>query len=245
MTKNDKLSPYALDASKLTLRYGDHVVFQNASFHVHQQEIVSITGPNGSGKTTLINAILGEKAIDSGTLEVLGKKPGDANAVLGYVSQNYTENNSEVISVIDMVTLGVNGNRYGLHFTNASEKADAMLALKRVNAVNLAHKRMSTLSGGQRQRVQIAQAIASKPKMLILDEPFANLDIKSTVEIGALLKTIHAKYNITIIIVAHIMEHLRNLVTSQIHIENEVAAYFEDAELMGTHKVQNVEGGGK
>jgi zinc/manganese transport system ATP-binding protein len=242
MTKNDKQSPYAFEAKNLALAYGDHVVFQNANFHVHLHEIVSITGPNGSGKTTLINAILGEKAVDNGSLEVLGKKPGDANSVLGYVSQNYTENNSEVISVIDMVTLGINGNKYGVHITSPSEKADAALALERVNAVNLAHKRMSTLSGGQRQRVQIAQAIASKPKMLILDEPFANLDIKSTLEIGALLKTIHEKYKITIVIVAHIMEHLRNLVTSQIHIENEVAAYFEDADLMGTHKVNRVEG---
>ncbi len=211
-------APVALAFDDVSVRRGGHLIWSQATFEVPAGGVVAVIGPNGSGKTTLLKMILGLIPAATGTLTVFGREPGADNADIGYVPQHYAETPGEALRAVDAVLLGLVGNRWTLTRTTGDQRDQVARALDEVEASEFAEQRLSMLSGGQRQRVAIAEALVSQPRLLILDEPLASLDLRSQREIVVLLKRLHQTRGVTILVVAHDINPLLPILDSAIYI---------------------------
>ena len=194
------------------------LIWSQATFEVPPGGIVAVIGANGAGKTTLVEVILGLVRVAAGTVRVFGKRPGGSNNSIGYVPQNYTSSADEAIRVVDAVMLGLNGDRYALRRVTASQRRRVDEALRSVQIAELADKRLSRLSGGQRQRVAIAAALVARPKLLILDEPLASLDLGTQREIVRLLRGLHENLGVTILVVTHDLNPFLSVLDGAIYL---------------------------
>ena len=179
-----------IDIDNLTVRLGNDIALDNISFCVHAGEFIGIVGPNGAGKTTLLRSMLGLLKPTSGEIN-------KATSTISYIPQHGNLYAGSVpMSVMEVVKLGAGGSA-----------SAALKALEQVDMQAVAKRRFSDLSGGQRQRVAIAKALASKPAILILDEPTTGIDERSQAEFYETLHKLHQQ-NITIITVAHEVDTL-------------------------------------
>lgn len=197
---------------------GGRLIWSHATFDVPAGGIVAVIGANGAGKTTLLHMVLGLVPAASGQVSVFGRAPGEDNNSIGYVPQHYAATAGEAIRADDAVLLGLIGNSWRLGRASAEQRRRVRETLAAVEATEFATHRLSTLSGGQRQRVAIAEALVSHPKMLILDEPLASLDLRSQREIILLLERLHRETGMTILIVAHDINPLLPILSSAIYL---------------------------
>ncbi|MFY9763730.1 MAG: ABC transporter ATP-binding protein [Mycobacterium sp.] len=194
------------------------LIWSQGTFEVPSGGIVAVIGANGAGKTTLVEVILGLVGVAAGDVRVFGKRPGEDNNCIGYVPQNYASSSDEAIRVVDAVMLGLNGDRWAFRRATASQRRRVDEALRSVQAAELAGKRLSRLSGGQRQRVAIAVALVARPKLLILDEPLASLDLGTQREIVRLLRRLHEDLGVTILVVVHDLNPFLSVLGSAIYL---------------------------
>ena len=194
------------------------LVWSLGKFEVPSGGIVAVIGANGAGKTTLLEVILGIVRVAAGIVEVFGKRPGQDNDSIGYVPQNYASSCDEAIRVVDAVTLGLNGGSWAFRRTTAAQRRSVDEALRSVQAAELGGKRLSRLSGGQRQRVAIAAALVARPKLLILDEPLASLDLGTQREIVKLLQSLHEDLGVTIPVAAHDLNPFLDVLDGAIYL---------------------------
>jgi zinc/manganese transport system ATP-binding protein len=197
---------------------GGRLVWSQGTFEVPEGGIVALIGANGAGKTTLLHMILGLLPVASGKLRVFGRRPGEDNDGIGYVPQHYAASAGEAIRAFDMVMLGLTGRRWAFGRATAAQRRRVEQTMAAVDATEFADRRLALLSGGQRQRVAIAEALVSNPRMLILDEPLASLDLRSQREIVALLDRLHRELAVTILVVAHDLNPLLPLLDSAIYL---------------------------
>lgn len=167
-------------------------------------EIFGIVGPNGGGKTTLLNVILGLVRPEKGTVQLFGRNPDKRSRLeVGYLPQISHADQSFPVTVLDVVLMGLY-NRIGLfHRPNRKDKADAMDLLSRVNMAEHAKRPFGVLSGGQQQRVNIARALASKPNLLVLDEPSTGVDAVAQEDFYDLLAKFRDEQGMSVIMVSH------------------------------------------
>ncbi|WP_291946924.1 metal ABC transporter ATP-binding protein [Campylobacter sp.] len=182
--------------TNLNFAYNNECVLKDINLHYDSNDFLSIIGPNGGGKSTLIKLILGllksKNEIKFNNIK--------ANQI-GYVPQNTLANVNFPARVLEVVLMGqVDKKIFG--FYTKKDKQIALLALKQVNMQDFWDRQINTLSGGQRQRIFIARALVSSCKLLILDEPTANVDTKNALQIFDLLKKLHQQ-NIGIICISH------------------------------------------
>jgi len=194
-----------ITATNVSAKYKENTVWQGANFSIGKGEFVGVLGPNGAGKTTLFRLLLGFLQPSSGELAIFGKKPKRGNPRIGYVPQRHYLDNEISIEALEIVRLGLGGNRFGFGSLARTkrEREEALNALRIVGAENLAHRPLKFLSGGELQRVFLAQALAGKPDVLLLDEPLANLDIRRESELVALIQSIVKSRNVTVLLIAH------------------------------------------
>ena len=197
---------------------GRRLIWSEANFEVPAGGIVALIGANGAGKTTLLHMILGLVPPASGEVRVFGRKPGEDNDGIGYVPQDYAATAGEAIRARDMVMLGLTGRSWAFGRATAAQRQTVEETLAAVDAAEFADRRLALLSGGQRQRIAIAEALVSKPRMLILDEPLASLDLRSQGEIVALLARLHRELGVTILVVAHDLNPLLTMLDSAIYL---------------------------
>jgi len=172
----------------------DHLfTLEKINFTIQPGDFVGVIGPNGSGKTTILKLILGMLQPREGKVQVLGK--------LGYVPQRLHLDPKFPISVRELVLSGRLSQLpwYGRY--SQADKDIAERAMETVKIADLKDQRFGTLSTGQAQRALLARALAGEPKLLILDEPTANIDPESSAEIHQILKGL-AKH-MTVIMVTH------------------------------------------
>jgi zinc transport system ATP-binding protein len=136
--------------------------------------MVTVVGPNGGGKSTLLKLLLGILLPTGGSLTVLGKSPREARSKVGYVPQYARFDERFPITVGEVVLTGRIRRHFG--FYSREDKARAEEAMERVGIQDLSRRSFAELSGGQRQRVLIARALVGDPRILLLDEPTANID---------------------------------------------------------------------
>jgi len=211
-------APAALAFTDVRAVRGGRLIWSQANFTVPAGGIVAVIGPNGSGKTTLLHMVLGLVPAASGHLEVFGRPPGQANDSIGDVPQQCAESGGEAIRGADVVLLGLTGRRWAFGRSTAAQRRQVAQALAAVEASEIAGRRLSTLSGGQRQRIALAKALVAQPKLLILDEPLASLDLHSQRDIVALLARLHAELAVTILVVAHDLNPLLPVLDSAIYL---------------------------
>ena len=161
-----------------------------------------ILGPNGSGKTTLLRVLLGELGLAAGRASVLGRPPGSANREIGYLPQRRHFDAGVRVRGIDLVRLGLDGARWGLPLRRSGTE-QVTEAIDLVGAGAYASRPIGRLSGGEQQRLLIAQALVSRPRLLILDEPLDSLDLPNQTAVAALLARISRQQNVTVLLVAH------------------------------------------
>ena len=208
----------ALTFDDVSVNRGGRVIWSESTFQVDSGRFVAIIGPNGSGKTTLLHVILGLIPVSAGAVAVYGRRPGDANDEIGYVPQNYDANANEAIRARDAVLLGLTGRRWGFSRITAADRGRVDEALGWVDAREIADRRLSDLSGGQRQRIALASALVARPRMLILDEPLASLDLRNQHEIIAVLDRLKRELGVTILVVAHDLNPLLAVLDSAIYL---------------------------
>jgi zinc/manganese transport system ATP-binding protein len=200
---------------------GGRVIWSGVEMSIGQGEFVAILGPNGSGKSTLIKAALGLLPLASGSARVMGAPPGEASGQIGYLPQRRSFDAGLRMRGIDIVRLGLDGNRWGFplwqqrrHHREASARVDELIDL--VGAQAYAHRPIGELSGGEQQRLLIAQALAHRPSLLLLDEPLDSLDLTTQASVAALISDICRRQNVTVMIVAHdvnpILSHLNGVI---------------------------------
>jgi len=183
-------------------RIAGHTVWSAVDLAIAEGEFAAILGPNGSGKTTLLRVLLGELPLTAGSAAVLGRAPGDASALIGYLPQRRHFDASIRIRGIDLVRLGLDGARWGLPLRRSwRERVREVIDV--VGAGEYASRPIGRLSGGEQQRLLIAQALISRPKVLILDEPLDSLDLPNQSAVAALLARISRQQGVTVLLVAH------------------------------------------
>lgn len=183
-------------------------VLRDVSFHIHKGEFTALIGPNGAGKTTLLRLVMGLARPDSGKVEVFGGAADLSLAGIGYVPQYMNFDQSFPISVEEVVRMG--------RLRGASRKcldrscSDIDSAMERADVADLRHRPYFALSGGQRRRVLVARALASEPRLLILDEPTANMDKESERKLYTILGAL--KRSTTIMVATHDTDFVSSLV---------------------------------
>ncbi len=195
-----------IEAAALASEYRGQTVWSGADFSVGAGEFLTVLGPNGAGKSTLLRMVLGLLRPAAGTLRVFGGPPRRGNPAIGYVPQRRTLDPDLGIRAADMVGLGVDGHRWGVSVSppKKREKAQEVTqALASVGAAHLAGRAVGRLSGGEQQRLQLAQALVSRPRLLLLDEPLASLDLRSQQEVSQLIADLQAEYGFTVVLVTH------------------------------------------
>ena len=201
----------SISVKNLTFSYDGKCLVENLNFDISNSCIGLIKGESGSGKSTLLNVIAGLKKADSGNVECNNKVYMDENTFLppesrriGYVFQDFAL--FPHINAKKNITYAL--NKDFLHTDHIT------LAL---NLNDHLHKMPHELSGGQQQRVAIARAIAMRPHLLILDEPFSNLDQKNAIEAQKIISKFIKDWDIPCLLVTHDQSELNEL-----HIEKEI-----------------------
>lgn len=188
----------------VSFSYDKHPLIRHVNLEVKENDFLGLIGPNGGGKTTIIKLILGLLEPDSGKIEVFGKTPKEGRAHIGYLSQFKNIDFEFPITVSEIVLQ----SRLQSVFKRFDEE-DRQHAKEALKDVDLWKKRRSCLcelSGGEKQRVFIARALASKPRLLIMDEPMSNVDIRIQENLYKLLDLLNEK--MAILVVDHNLEML-------------------------------------
>lgn len=188
-----------LQFSHINFSYPSQQVLINTSFHIHEGEAVALIGPNGAGKSTILKLLLGLEKAESGSITLFGKSVKEGKKDIGYVPQYAQYDSAFPISVFDVVSMGRLSPWLSRYSKKDKERVSEALELMNVDHLSL--RPYYALSGGQRRRVLVARALASNPKMLILDEPTANMDSLSEQNFYEALTKV--KGRTTILIVTH------------------------------------------
>jgi manganese/iron transport system ATP-binding protein len=176
----DRRAGPALSIRAASLAYpGSPPVLTGVDGTVEPGEAVALIGPNGAGKSTLIKALLGLVPVVAGEITVLGRPPARARGDVAYVPQADSLDADFPISAVQVVLMGRYRRIGWLRWPGRADRVIAGEALERVGLTHRAKTRFGELSGGQRQRVLLARAIAQRPRLLLLDEPFNGVDALS------------------------------------------------------------------
>ena len=194
------MSP-VLEVSGVTVRRGDRAILDDVTVNLDEGEFAGLIGSNGAGKTTLLKVILGLIRPDAGQVS-MGPR-GSA----GYVPQRIELDPDMPLRAIDLVGLGVDGHRLGWRRA-ADRRRRAEDALEAAGVSEFAGSRVGRLSGGEQQKVMIAHALAGSPRVLLLDEPLANLDISSSDDIVETLNRVSKEQRVAVLMSAHDMNPL-------------------------------------
>ena len=187
---------------------GEHLpAIKDINLEVDLSEFIVVVGPNGSGKTTLLETINGLLKVTHGEVIVFGhdmtRNPSRVRRDIGYVPQDFLSEPSAPFIVRDVVLMGRYGKLGALRRPKRRDLEIAEGAMRLVGIEEFADRPIGKLSGGEQQKVMIARAIAQEPRLLLLDEPFSNLDIDSRRRISETLCKLHDERGLTTIMVTH------------------------------------------
>jgi ABC-type Mn2+/Zn2+ transport system ATPase subunit len=191
----------------LAIGYDAQPVLSGISLSIAQGSFTAILGANGSGKSTLLKTLLGLQPPIAGRIHL--SAPAGAAPVFGYVPQATQFDPLYLLTGFDVALMGVYGRVGPGRPVPRSERAFVRECLQATGAEDFARKRFAQLSGGQKQRVLIARALATKPNILVLDEPTAGVDAAATQSLLAFISRIHQERGLTILLVTHDLSLVR------------------------------------
>lgn len=201
-----------VELHQVTFAYGSEPVLEDIDFTVMPGDYVAVVGPNGGGKTTLIKLILGVLSPQRGTVQVCGENPRKRQISIGYVPQHGAFQPHFPITVLETVLMGLPRQGRRTPGYRPEDKDRAMAALNQVGMAHEAHRRLDGLSGGQKQRTLVARALVAAPKLVLCDEPTANVDPQGKVCLFDLFASLAPRH--TVIVVSHDLIATASAVTS-------------------------------
>ena len=192
----------------LVKRYGSFTAVDGISLSVESGEFFGFLGPNGAGKTTTINAIVGLARTSAGSIRIFGhdneREWREARSLIGLSPQEF--NFDRYLSLRDVLIYAA--GYYGLRGKRVAERADMLL--DRFGLTSHAHLEYTKISGGQKRRLSLARALIHEPKLLILDEPTAGVDVELRLELWEWLQTLNAE-GLTVFLTTHYLEEAEQL----------------------------------
>lgn len=169
--------PPAVRMRGLGVSYGDQEALHDIDLDFGAGQLVAIIGPNGSGKSSLLSAISGLVRPTAGTLELHGRPANGTRRQVAHVLQTTVANESVPLTVLETVRMGCYGARGPFRRLSADDRAAVDSAIERMRIGDLVSRQLHELSGGQRQRTYVAQGLAQRADVLLLDEPITGLDM--------------------------------------------------------------------
>lgn len=213
-SNTSNVSKTVIRADHAAVQLNGREIWHDVSFSVRSGEFIAILGPNGAGKSTLLKALLGLLPLRQGEVTVLGEPVRRGNAAIGYLPQRRTFDADVRLRGRDLIRLGLDGTRWGLPlpvlgrlWRGGAEAREARQRVQEVielvGAAAYADRPIGELSGGEQQRLLIAQALVTKPRLLLLDEPLDSLDLQNQQAVSALIRRISQEHQLTVLLVAH------------------------------------------
>lgn len=219
-----------LDIANLSIQFGGLKAVDNVSFHIEKNELLGLIGPNGAGKTTVFNIISGFYSADTGSISFEQLNITDANAAeVNHFGLARTFQNIRLfknLSVLENVLMALQQRAHKgsvgdwLHslFNTPTQrqielalKNEAIELLKIFELDVLAEEEAGALPYGAQRKLEIVRALATKPKLLMLDEPAAGMNHQETQELNELIRFIKDKFNLTILLIEHDMKLVMNI----------------------------------
>jgi ABC-2 type transport system ATP-binding protein len=189
-------------------RYGSFTAVDGISLRVESGEFFGFLGPNGAGKTTTINAIVGLARTSAGSIRIFGydtqRQWREARRLIGLSPQEF--NFDRYLSLRDVLIYAA--GYYGLRGKPVAERADMLL--ERFGLTSHAHLEYTKISGGQKRRLSLARALIHEPRLLILDEPTAGVDVELRLELWEWLQRLNAE-GLTVFLTTHYLEEAEEL----------------------------------
>jgi manganese/iron transport system ATP-binding protein len=203
IARHDTARP-VLEVSGLTVEMNGRRALDGVSFSLGRGDSVAVVGPNGAGKSTLFRVIAGTLAPQAGRITVFGSEPG-IHICIAYVPQSSVVDWDFPVTVFDAVMMG-RTRKVGLFkHPGRLDRNLVYQCLEMVNMEELAGRQIGMLSGGQKQRVFIARALAQEAEIVLMDEPFTGLDVKSQTDIFTILAGLTAR-GVTLLVSTHDLE---------------------------------------
>lgn len=221
--------PAIIELDTVSFAYGSEQILDDISLSVESGDYLGIIGPNGGGKTTLLKLILGLLNPQHGQVKLWGT-PLEAFTdwyKIGYVPQRSGNSDYRLpITVEEVVSFGTIARK------RDKQNTATPWAMEQVGITSLANRPLTSLSGGQQQKVFIAKALASKPDVLVLDEPTVGVDVQAQDEFYQLLEQLNKKHNLTLIMVSHDIDVVVNEVNKLACINERLVYHGEPKEFM-------------
>lgn len=233
-----------IDADQLCVDYNGNVALFDASLHLPPGCICGLVGMNGAGKSTLFKALTGFLRPSRGRIRINGLQVSEAQReqAVAYVPQNEGIDCAFPVSVWDVVMMGRYGGMNLLRIPSQADRVAVREALSRVDLLDLRHRPIGALSGGQRKRAFLARAIAQGASVLLLDEPFNGVDVR-TEKLMAELFFQFRREGRTILISTHDLSHVRDFCDLVVLINKTVLAYGETSEVFTPENLSLAFGG--
>ncbi|WP_119344242.1 metal ABC transporter ATP-binding protein [Facilibium subflavum] len=205
----------------LLLGFGHKALTKPLDITIKTNQWVGIVGENGIGKSTFFKTILGILPPVGGEITVMGKSPKKANRQISYIPQEREINVMDNTTALTLIKASYKGSAWGWpHFGKNFTKTLYNL-LEIVGARHYVNQPFHTLSGGQKKRIYLVQALINQPKLILLDEPLSDLDPQAKHDFINVLRYIHRKKNLTLLIISHDMHEIAHELDTFIHFKNQ------------------------
>jgi len=207
----DALLPAEL--SHVSVVLGGRTILRDVSLQVRPGEMLAVLGPNGAGKSTLLKVLLGLVRPASGEVRVSGRRPAQGRGDVGYCPQVRSLDRDTPLRAKDLVGLGLDGHRWGFASLPKPERERRIAeVMEAVDALRFAQAPVGQLSGGEQQRLAIAQALLARPRLLLMDEPLSNLDVRSQGEVIELVDRLRKQHGMAVLFVTHSINPLLGVI---------------------------------
>ena len=222
----------ALALSGVGVRLGGRQILDEVGFTIAPGEFTGLIGSNGAGKTTLLRVVMGLRTPDTGTVTADGRALTRRSRRIGYVPQKILVEPDAPLRARDLVGLGLDGSRLGPLLPSRRRRAAVDEMLEAVDAARFADERVGTLSGGELQRVLVAHALIARPRLLLMDEPLANLDLRSGQEIVELVSRVSREQGVAVLLSAHDINPLLPVMDKVVYLAEGRAAFGPTSEVV-------------
>ena len=239
-----RVAPLAIEANDVCVDYNGNVALYDATLKIQPGSICGLVGMNGAGKSTFFKSLMGFVRPSRGNIKINGLPVSKAqrDQMVAYVPQSDGVDCSFPVSVWDVVMMGRYGSMNIFRIPRESDRKAVWHALERVELIELRNRPIGELSGGQRKRTFMARAIAQRASVLLLDEPFAGVDVRTEKLLSQLFLQFR-KENRTILISTHDFSHIRDFCDLVVLINKTVLAYGETSQIFTEENLNRTFGG--
>ncbi|MCH8317736.1 MAG: zinc ABC transporter substrate-binding protein [Bacteroidetes bacterium] len=237
-----KWDRYNIDIKKISVSYQRKTVLSNITLSIESGKRYGLIGPNGAGKSTLLKAILGLIPIDNGSIKINGKPIDEVRDKIAYIPQKEEIDWAFPATVKDIVITGRLPHKRQFERYNNDDRSICSNAMETVGISEYVDRQISDLSGGQQQRVFIARALCQQAEILLFDEPFVGVDIKTEEKIIQIIKDL-AQQNKTIVLIQHDLAKVKDYFDYVILLNQRLIAFGKTDEVFTKQNITVTYGG--